>query len=81
MGKIRCLIGSFLVAVALVAVLGVAPAAAGPRACVYDSVGNELCVSENGAEIPSETMWFCVIYTFSGGQICVSSDGQISENP
>lgn len=28
-------------------------------------------------EPQDEPTWVCVIYTFSGAQICVSSDGQI----
>ncbi len=77
MRRFRGLIVSLLTA-AIVPLWG-SPAAADP--CIYDSVGNRICVSENGVEVPEGTMWFCVIYTFSGGQICVSSDGQVSENP
>ena len=78
MRRLRGVIASLVMAIVIVPWWG-SPATAEP--CFYDSVGNRICVSENGAEVPEDTMWFCVIYTFSGGQICVSSDGRISENP
>ena len=78
MRRARAFIASIVMAVGIVS-MGASPAAA--ETCFYDSVGNRICVSENGVEVPEETMWFCVIYTFSGGQICVSSDGRIAEYP
>ena len=79
MRRVQAVIAALVMAIGIV-FMGAAPVQAEPI-CYYDYFGKRICVSENGAEVPEGTLWFCVIYTFSGGQICVSSDGQVAEYP